>query len=295
MKKRLTPRWVIIKLTGLLFAAYSAYIFFMIIRDLRRGMAISSVIICVVIAVLFQVLAGFALTSEIKNMQFRTIRRVAFIAAFFSVFLLKLRMAGQVAAYVDFSKIETVLFGISYLLTQIALLITAVNYTFIRKNRPQFPKTSIVLPIVAIVFFVGSLALEAVLFIVFNIGVEGNLIRNVVIRPVFYLGFISLSVYLLYPPQVEELMEYDVPDDSELVVPEDDEYHLPEGGVEMPDGTDLVMDEGGEYRPPEGGFEKPDGMDLIMAEEGEYRPPEGSKPERSGETEFVMSDDGLML
>ena len=66
-----------------------------------------------------------------------------------------------------------------------------------------------------------------------------------------------------------------------------------EGGVG--DVLRVGMDEGGEYRPPEGGFEKPDGMDLIMAEVGEYRPPEGSKPERSGETEFVMSDDGLML
>ena len=102
-------------------------------------------------------------------------------------------------------------------------------------------------------FLLISLVFEALLFFIYNVGLEGNAIRTLVSRPIFYFGFIGLSLSFLYPPQVKDPMVFITPDDSEIVTPEDARYIPPEGQPIMPlDGTDFIKPDDGEYVPPEG-------------------------------------------
>ena len=69
MKEKLTPRWFIIKLTGILFAIYSAYNIFLIVRD-GSAMPPVGIFISALVSLLFALLAAFAWTSEVKNVRF---------------------------------------------------------------------------------------------------------------------------------------------------------------------------------------------------------------------------------
>lgn len=129
----------------------------------------------------------------------RMIRRPLFIFALLVIFLLKLRMIGQVIEYWDLSKVHTILYGVAYFMTLIALLCLFIYYAFIINTFPLYPRTSVVVPLLAMLLFAGSLAVDAVLFFVYHISLEANTLRTLVMRPVFYLGFIGLSIYILLP------------------------------------------------------------------------------------------------
>ena len=206
MKQKITLRQLNVMLTGLLFAAYSAYNVFVAIRDGMRGLSSEGIIISLVVALMFAVLAGFVWTSELKTDDIRIliVRRTAFIIALFTIFSLKLRMVGRVIAYLDFSQANTVLYGGAYIMTQAALLLLLIYYVFILKRLPLYPRASVIIPIIAIILFLCSLILEAILFFLYGIGLEANMLRSAVMRPVFYLGFICLSRYFLFPPQLEK-------------------------------------------------------------------------------------------
>ena len=203
MKQKLTPRWVIIKLTGLLFAAYAAYNIFIIIRD-HTVLSSEGIIISVLVAFLFSILAAYALTSGImpKNILFLIIRRTVYILALLAIFVLKLRMVDKVNAYIDQDLPYTIIYAFSYYLTQAGLLILFIYYAFIRIRPLLFTKVYVILPIITMILFLGGLILEIILFFVYGIGLEANVIRTVVMRPVFYLGFIGLSAYYLFPPRL---------------------------------------------------------------------------------------------
>ena len=104
---------------------------------------------------------------------------------------------------VDFSKDYTILYGVSYFLTLAALLIVFVYYTFIIKNLPYHPKASVILPVFAMMMFLFCLVLEIILFAACKMLVEANPLRTAVIRPVFYLGFIFLCIYFLFPLEIK--------------------------------------------------------------------------------------------
>ncbi len=199
MKEKLTPKWFVITLTGVFFAAYAAYNIFIILRDLRRGLSLTAIFISAVVALLFSLLSGFALTSGVKNMRFVVIRRMVLIVTLLVIFLLKLRMISAVIAYIDFTKTYTVLYSASYLATQAAMLILFVYYAYIIKSLLQYPKASFILPLSAALLFLCALVIDTILFFGFHVNLEANLIRTVVMRPVFYLGFIGLCVYFLFP------------------------------------------------------------------------------------------------
>ena len=132
-------------------------------------------------------------------------------------------------------------------------MIILLYYALIRKSLPVFPKTSVILLITSAAFLLISLVFEALLFFIYNVGLEGNAIRTLVSRPIFYFGFIGLSLSFLYPPQVKDPMVFITPDDSEIVTPEDARYIPPEDGEEIhPDDSDYVIPDDGEYIPPEG-------------------------------------------
>lgn len=201
MKQKLTPREFVIKLTGILFAVYSAYNVFIIIRD-NSGLTPQAILISAVVALMFGVLAAYALTfGLIVEPLFLQIRRTIFIAALLIVFALKLRMVGAVAAYFDPSKIHTVLYCVAYGMTQTALLVLLVYYIFIRGVLLFFPKARVILPTFAAALFLCSLILEAILCFAYDIRLEASFMRTIVIRPVFYLAFIGLSVYFLFLPK----------------------------------------------------------------------------------------------
>ena len=218
MKQKLTPKWLIIKLTGLLFAAYSAYNVFIIIRD-NSILTKQAIFISSAVALTFAVLAAYALTFGVlkDNPQFLTIRRITFIIALWMAFLLKLRMAGKVIAYFDITKPYTVLYCAAYGATQAALLILLVYSMFIRKAFLYFPKSRVILPVLALTLFLCSLILEAILFFAYGIGLEANLLRTAVMRPVFYLGLIGLSVYFLFLPKVNTDLYPSSADDDFIV------------------------------------------------------------------------------
>lgn len=99
----------------------------------------------------------------------------------------------------DFSKLHTVLYGASYFLTQAALLILLIYYAFIRNKISFFPVASVLLPVIAMLMFLYSFVLEILLFFMFKVSLEASPLRTVLIRPVFYLGFIGLSAGFLFP------------------------------------------------------------------------------------------------
>lgn len=220
MKQKLTLKRVVIILTGLLFGAFSAYNVFVIIRDYKE-MPLYADIISGVVALMFAVMAVFSLTSEIKpdiredittpddddvvgmtemqNIGFLVIRSTVFSIALAVIFLLKLRMSGKVLAFLDFSSLYTIIYFASYVLTQLALLFLIIYYTFVLKRLPLYPRASVFLPLAALILFAVSFILEIILFFVFRVILEANLIRTVVMRPVFYLGFIGLFAYFLFP------------------------------------------------------------------------------------------------
>ena len=189
-------------LTALLFAVYSVYNIFIIYRG-GASLPSQANLISAVVALMYFVFTAFAVTAGVKSKDIRFLigRRVAFIVALLTVFALKLRMAGQVIAYLDFSKLYTVLNGCAYLVTQIGLLLLLIYYIFILKKLPFYPRAGVALPTAAAVLFLCGLALEAVLYFVYGIGLETSPLRTIVMRPVFYLGLIGLSLYFLFPPQ----------------------------------------------------------------------------------------------
>ena len=203
MKEKLTPRWSIIKLTGILFAIYSAYNIFLIVRD-GSAMPPVGIFISALVSLLFALLAAFAWTSEVKNVRFMMIRKTVMIIVLLTIFALKLRLVNRVMALLDFSKTQNVLYVAAYFLTLAALLILFVYYAFILRNLPLHPKMSVILPVAVIIGFVGCVVCEALLFFGFGFGLEASPLRTLVIRPVFYLGFIGLCVYFLFPPPLME-------------------------------------------------------------------------------------------
>lgn len=203
MKEKLTPRWFIIKLTGILFAIYSAYNIFLIVRD-GSAMPPVGIFISALVSLLFALLAAFAWTSEVKNVRFMMIRKTVMIIVLLTIFALKLRLVNRVMALLDFSKTQNVLYVAAYFLTLAALLILFVYYAFILRNLPLHPKMSVILPVAVIIGFVGCVVCEALLFFGFGFGLEASPLRTLVIRPVFYLGFIGLCVYFLFPPPLME-------------------------------------------------------------------------------------------
>ena len=217
-------RILIILFSGFMFAAYSAYNVFIIIKDIKE-LPVLGIIISVIVALMFAVLAVFSWTTvplsvisvstgdkfaglyKMTDIRFLMIRSLAFNIAMLVIFLLKLRLVSQVIAFLDFTKLPTVLYAAAYLATLIALLLLFVYYAFIVKRLPLFPKAAFSLPLSALILFVCGLAVEAVLFFVFGIGIEESLLRTVIMRPVFYLGFIGLSAYFLIPsPLAKQIM-----------------------------------------------------------------------------------------
>ncbi len=218
-EQKTNPKQKIIKRTGILFALYAAYNIFVLIRD-NAVIGIEGRLISALVAMLFGVLTAFAWTADVQNIVIIMVRKAAFITAMITIVALKLRMAGKVIMYLDFKRLNTILYGASYFLFILALIILVVYYAFILKNLPLYPIASLLLPGLAMVFFIVCFVLDAVFFFVFNIPLEANWLRTVVMRPIFYLSFISLSVYFLFPPMVVSEEEVNVDPDGELA----DEY-----------------------------------------------------------------------
>lgn len=193
-------------LTGVLFAAYSAYNVFILFRDFD-DLTTEAKFICVVVAVMFALFAVFVWIAGVKERDglFLFIRRVIFIIALLTIFGLRLRLTERVIAYLDLNDTETILYGCAYFATQAALLCLAVYYLFILIARPLYPKASVILPIAAMVLFLGSLVIEAILFFRYHHGMEASPLRTLVMRPVFYFGLIGLSLYFLFPPQSSDV------------------------------------------------------------------------------------------
>lgn len=201
-KQNLMLRRLNIVLTGLLFAAYAVYNIFIIIRD-GRGLPAQGIFISALVALGFALFSAFVLTAGVrsKNPRFLMIRRITFILALLLIFLLKLRMVGQVVEYIDFSQLNTVIYGAAYFMTLAALLLLFIYYVFLRRIRIIFPRAAVFLIVAALILFLLSFIMEIILFFGYGIGIEANTLRTVVIRPIFYLGFIGLSLYFLFPPQ----------------------------------------------------------------------------------------------
>lgn len=214
MKKTITLRRILIILVGMLFAAYSAFFAFVIIKD-RSTLPLEGYFIGALVVLLFGVLSGFAWTSEVKNLRFLFFRRIAFISALLVAFAIRLRLVGDMISFLDFSKLDTILYGSAYFATQVALLILVIDYTFIRKDLPLYPRASVLFPVSAIVLFLCSFVMEIILLLVYHVGLEASFLRTVVSRPIFYLGFIGLSAFFLFPPQIanEEELPGEVADE----------------------------------------------------------------------------------
>lgn len=225
--QKMTLKRVVMILTGLLFAAYSAYNLFIILRDSSRGLSGEAIFITALVAALFAVMALYAFTADVKakerdaqldtgfvltdamesrNFLFLAIRRWTWIVAMSAITALKLRMIGRVIDYLDVSLPQTVWYAAAYFMTLAGMLIMVVYYLFVRGGVFFFPKLSVILPVTAMALFLLSLIAEAVMFFVYGIGLEANTLRTLVIRPVFYLGMMGLcAIYLFRPPVPPEL------------------------------------------------------------------------------------------
>lgn len=201
MKQLLTPRWLLAELTGFLFAVYSAYNVFIIFRD-RGSLPSEGVLISAVVALAFAILAAFMWTAGIrgkKRILFMMIRRVAFLVAMITLIVLKVRLIRRIINYFDASVFYTYLYDGAFFLTLAGFLILFAFFTFILRDLPFHPKAAVGFPVAAVIVFSLSLIMEIILFFAYGMLFEANVLRTVVIRPVFYLGFIGLSLHFLYP------------------------------------------------------------------------------------------------
>ncbi len=202
MKKIFTLRWLIAILTGAFFAAYSAYQVFVILRDAPRGLSSEGIVITAVVALMFAILAVYMWTTGVKGKKhilFMIVRRTSFIIALLVIIVLKLRLVIRVINYIDGTKPYTILYGAAYFMMLLALMILFIYYAFILNRLPFFPRAGIIMPWTAIILFLLSMIAETILFYGYGIGLEANAIRSMVMQPVFYLGFIGLSLHFLYP------------------------------------------------------------------------------------------------
>ena len=202
-KKKLTPRLFVSRLTGFLFAVYAAYNIFIIVRDADRGMPSEGILISAVVALMFAALAVFMWTPGVKpkNTRFLMVRRATFIVAMLVLFALRLRLIGRYVTAFNISELQTVLYCVPYFATLAAFLLLLIFFIFILKRLPFYPRARVVLPVIAMILFVIALIAEALLFFLYNTGMEASFLRTVVIRPIFYLGFIGLSAYFLFDPE----------------------------------------------------------------------------------------------
>lgn len=125
-----------------------------------------------------------------------------FIVSLFFIFVLKLRMVVKVIDFFDVSHPETILYGCAYFFTLAAMVILFLYYTFFLRRLPLFPRAVVFLPLIALILFALSLIIEIILFLAYGMLLEDSVLRTVVIRPVFYLGFIGLSAHFLFPPEI---------------------------------------------------------------------------------------------
>ena len=296
MGKKQKLRLFIVRMTGILSAAYSAYYIFVIVRDIRRS-SLQGLIIDALVSLLFALLAGFAFTSEVNNLKFIKVRRITFIITLLMIVLLKLRLTGRVFAFLDFTDeyaLLVALYGAAFFMTLIALVVLLVYYTFIRSNMPLYPKVSVIMPLSAMILFLLSFVAEILLLVIYHLGLEANMIRTVVSRPLFYLCFIGLSAYFLYPPRIEETSGYKPPDDSEFVKPADDKEYVPPEGSEnaVPDSSGFVSFDDAEHTPPKGTKHiNIDDSDFVKPDSAEYMPPEGSERVMPDADDFIRFDE----
>lgn len=223
MKQRPVLRRVVIILTGVLFAAYAVYQILVIVKDSSRSLSLEGKIISGLVAFLFAVLSFFAFSSAfsvappppndnaypdelpiVQNMLFLQLRSIAFSLAMVAIVALKLRMAGQVVAYLDVSQVHTLLYAASYSMTLAGMLVLLLFFVFILPRLPYYRRLAVLLPLFALVLFLLSFIVDILLFFVFRVALEASSLRTILARPVFYLGFIGLSLYFLLPPPVTE-------------------------------------------------------------------------------------------
>ena len=304
MEKKQKLRLFIVRLTAIMFAAYSAFYIFVIVRDFKYA-SLQKLLIDAVVSLLFALLSAFAWTSEVSDLKFIMVRWIVLIITLLAVVLLKLRLTGRVIAFLDFTgkyPFLYALYGAAFFMSLVALILLLVAliklfvyyiyYTFIRRNMPLYPKVSVILPLSAMILFILSFVAEILLFVIYHFGLEDNMIRTVFSRPVFYLGFIGLSAYFLYPPRIEETAGYKPPDDSEFVKPADNsEYVPPEGSKRtMPDSSGFVTFEETKHKHPKGKKHvNIDDSDFVASGRAEYTPPKGSErtmPDSSGFVTF---------
>lgn len=216
MKQLLTPRWLIAELTGFLFAVYSAYNVFIIFRD-RSSMPSEGVLISAVVAAAFAILAAFMWTAGIrgkKHILFMMIRRAAFFVAIIALIVLKARLISRIINYFDVALFYTYLYDAAYFLTLAGFLILFIYFAFILKDLPFYPKAAVGFPAAAIILFSLGLIFEIILFFAYGMLLEASILRTAVIRPVFYLGFIGLSLHFLYPLNPLQTTDRDMPKDA---------------------------------------------------------------------------------
>ena len=212
-KKKLTPKWFVIKLSGICFAAYAVYYLRMIITY-GGEMETKGIVVTALVAWLFGILSVFAWSSEARNSQMAAIRRMVLIVALAGIFALRTCMIGQVIGFLDPDKPYTLLYGASYVLMQAALVILFIFYFFILQHLMFYPRASVVLPVIAAIAFFGGLVMEAVLFFAFRMLIEPSFWGSILFRPAFYLGFIGLSVYFLFPMEFSPELPPEFPPDE---------------------------------------------------------------------------------
>ncbi len=295
MKKKQRLRLFVVRLTAIMFAAYSAFYIFVLVRDLKQA-SLQELLIEALVSLLFALLSAFAWTSEVSNLKFIRVRRIVFIIALLGVVLLKLRLTGSVIAFLDFTGEYAFLFalyGAAFFMTLMALIILIVYYTFIRRNIRLYPKLSVILPLSAMILFILSFVAEILLFVIYRFGLEDNMIRTLFSRPVFYLGFIGLSAYFLYPPRVQETAGYKPPDDSEFVKPIDSaEYIPPEGSKHtMPDSSGFVTFEETKHKHHKGKKHvNIDDSDFVIFDDTQHKPHKGTKHINVDDSDFIRPD-----
>lgn len=200
-----TFRKITVILSGVFFSIYSVYNVFIIFRD-RKELSVEGIVISAIVVFAFAALAMFSFTAITgsDDLKFLMIRSTAFIIGLLIILVLKFRMSGSVIDFLDISSPPTVLYFASYALVQAALFLLLFYYTFIVRRLPLFPRASVIFPLIVMVLFTLSLIIEEIIIFAYGIIIEANFIRTIVMRPVFYLGFICLCAYFIFHPKIIE-------------------------------------------------------------------------------------------
>ena len=181
--------------TALSFVIYTAYQIFLVVQvsAQRTGR---------LIGVTFYVIVTVAsILALVYRPGVRIVRSVTFVVGFMSLFIMRMLSVPSMFAYLNFSRMYTVLTVASYVATELGTLLLAMYYLAVRtrKNVKHERTITMIMMSIVILLFTFVLAAECVLVLRYHLLVDYNIPLTLMGKVLFYIGFVGTAVNFMMP------------------------------------------------------------------------------------------------